>query len=203
MFLVSVMLELSPAQKILAYAAIARSLLNSQDRLQRIQAISLVIHVQQLITDACKDNLIDSKSLKEANTMVEEIMNRLRPQIEAKVSLVPSGDSLPLRNRTRKERPRDSPSPETTHVIMEKEMLMMAHDMRDAANVMHSTIKRDIHVLSMTADTQDANLSDTRNQNVNAKNIRSSKRLGFIVTIIMMLVSLFIFLALVPLILVT
>jgi hypothetical protein len=195
------MMELSPTQRIIAYAGVARKLSRSQGRLDWIHAVSLVIHVQELITDACKGNLIDHKSLAEATAVIDEIINGFKPQLE--VSQGSPKVSGSLRNRNRKEVARVSSNSETTSINIEKEMLMMAHDMRDAANVMHSTIKKDLHVLSSTADTQDANLIDTRNQNANAKNIRNSKRLGFVVTAIMILVSLFIFLALVPLIIVT
>jgi hypothetical protein len=87
--------------------------------------------------------------------------------------------------------------------VTEDEILQIADDMREAALNVHSYIKRDNQVLSMTAKLQDDNLMNTSAQNKSARAIRSSKRLSFIMTIIMVISSAIIFLVLVPLIIVT
>lgn len=87
--------------------------------------------------------------------------------------------------------------------VTEDEILQIADDMREAALNVHSYIKRDNQVLSMTAKLQDDNLMNTSAQNKSARAIRSSKRLSLIMTVIMVISSAVIFLVLVPLIIVT
>jgi len=203
------MLELTPAQRILAYAELVQKLLKTDDQVQSAHGISLLIYSQELLTEACKANLIDHKSLTTLNATMDTIMQALRPQetiksiVETQPSLLPDLSSSIVRNRSRRTQESETGTEKNVQGNIEKEMLMMAHDMRDAANLMHTTIRKDLQVLSTTADMQDASLSDTKNQNLNARNIRSAKRLGFLLTIVLMVVSLVMFLALVPLILVT
>jgi len=119
---------------------------------------------------------------------------------------ITSASSINTTTTTLRERKgtqyRHQSSPEFDHVRIENEMLLMTNDMRETAATIQSTIKKDLTVLANTAELQETNLSDTQDQNIKAKNVRVAKRLGFMITAIMILVSALIFLFLVPLIIV-
>lgn len=191
------------ARTCLAYLELARHLLARGDRVEKIHAIGLIIKAQELLAEACKDNAIDSRNLSVANKAIEEIFKLLKPHetVDTGTVEIPESNSF-ARSGVRRRAGREQISDSGPGNI-EKEMLMMAHDMRDAANVMHSTIRKDLNVLSATSDMQDVNLVNTQSQNASARNVRTSKRLGFLITIGMMILSLLIFISLVPLIIIT
>ena len=204
----SFMLELTVERKLWGYTRLAQKLVKSEDPVLVSHGISLLIHTKELLTGACKADLIDNRNVGNLNGVLDGLVACLKApekplNIEDKKAPMSGEDSVLLRNRVRPSRQYAEGSQLDASGRIESELILMAHDMRDAATLMHSTIRKDIQVLSTTADLQDMNLSDTQNQNVNAKNIRSAKRLGFMFTIFMMVASLVVFLALVPLILVT
>lgn len=97
--------------------------------------------------------------------------------------------------------PKDAPDFNAEKV--EQEMLIMAGDMREVALNVKSTLQRDRGLLANTAELQDSNLDATMRENSSAKGVRSAKRLSFMMTILMIISSVVIFLALIPVILVT
>ena len=202
------MLELTFDRKVAAYTRMAQKLVRTDDPVLVSHGISVLIYAQELLTEARKANSVDHRNLIELSGILEGLVQSLKPpedtiRSQDKKPPVPTEALTHLRHRTRRVAQEEDGSKKNAAGQIETEMLLMTHEMRHAANLMHSTIRKDIQVLSTTTDLQDMNFSDTQNQNLNAKSIRSAKRLGLLWTIFMMIVSLFIFGALVPLILVT
>ena len=177
--------------------------LHSQPDCPYLQLVGLVIHTRKLIMEGSKANVLSERL---ASKYSEDLDALLEPKPTPRpLSPIPDlPQPLPLVDTGLFAGKREKRVLSDSMVAnVESDMLRMASDMRDAALNVHSTLQKDRAQLSTTADAQDANLSATQRENRTAAAVRASKRLSFIKTVFMVIASLVIFLALIPVIVVT
>lgn len=83
---------------------------------------------------------------------------------------------------------------------IEGRMADMAQELKETANRVHQTLLSDKVVLGLTSTLQDQNHSLTKGHKESAVSLRKSSRFGFLTSLIMILISVLIFLLLIPLI---
>lgn len=204
--------ELDEIRAYLEIAQFLKSRVNDQDTMRFSHLEGIIGKVKLMLNEASKKASNDSRGIDEIRKSIEAVcappQEVLQPSTVSEdpnlirhvhtTSLASSTDEFLADIRNRK---RTNPVPQSEDV--EASMLRMADDMKEAAMNVHSFIKKDNATLSETAMMQDNNMLNTSLENKSARDVRSQKRLSFMWTIIMVLVSLAVFLLLVPLILVT
>ena len=192
-------------REIAEYLSIARKKSPPKNVQAYLEIVGYVLHVRKLIVTGVKEGALPGKAAEgfalECDALLQKRVEQA-PPMEKRV--------YPAHRATA---PRDTAPRETLglHVAkkvqdtvrIENEMLEMTGGMKEVANIVWSTIRRDLHALESVADSQQTNLDKTRRENEIAKNVRASKRLSFFATALMILASAAIFLALIPLMIVT
>ena len=185
-----------------------------------LTTVGYVLHARRRIIEGLKEGWMDPRVAARLNSECDLLMIRKRElppelpeclakeptrvEIEEFVTEHPSlRRGLVEDSSVRNGNSANVSEPVDASVAIENEMLEMTAGMRDVAHSVRRSIQRDVHVLGLTSELQQANLDQTVRQNVEAKSLRSGKRLSIFVTMLMILASVVIFLALIPLMIVT
>lgn len=157
-----------------------------------------VVHARKLLVQALKVGEMDGRAVTRLREELDQLVRKNvvsppSPSIVRKVHV----SSQPV------TRPAAPPITAIDEEQISNEMIEMTSGMREMANTVRSVIRKDLAVLSATADSQQQSLDGTQVQNASAKAIRSSKRLSFMMTVFMIISSVVIFLALIPIMVVT
>lgn len=81
---------------------------------------------------------------------------------------------------------------------LEDEMVDMSHGMKEASNSILHNLKQDHAVLESIADKQDKGITDVQKQTEKGKKLLWSSSLGFICTMVMLIISIVIFFMMIP-----
>jgi hypothetical protein len=164
-----------------------------------VQLLGLLLFAKKEIVEGCKSGSLTEGAASRLNGELDAFLKRpivKHTPKEMSTSVAPATPRNAIGDSKRKVSVMEPGR-------IEEDMLRLTSDMREAAVGVQSTLKRDRTVLEMTSKLQDDNMNQTRSQVSSAVDARKARRLSLWMTIFMVLSSLVIFLALIPIILVT